>query len=204
MAKETVFMSENAKMSPADLHKDSGVAISEAKWYIAECKPTRERTIRAALEKMNIEAYVASQLETHVYKSRNKRKVEKVVIPGKVFVRTQENMLMRILLDFSSIYRFMLNRAATNENGFRPYAVVPENQMAQLQYMLGNASNPVYLTADDLKVDQRVKVMRGPLAGFEANFMKRGHESYIVLKVEMGMSHYAITEMPIEDVQPVN
>lgn len=204
MAKETDSMSENATMSPADLHKDSGVAMAEAKWYIAECKPTRERTIRTALEKMGIEVYLASQMETHVYKSRNKRQVEKIVIPGKVFIRTQENKLMNILLEFSSIYRFMLNRAVTNENGFRPYAVVPDNQMAQLQYMLGNASNPVYLTADDLKLNQKVKVMRGPLAGLEAFFQKKGHESYIVLKVEMGMSHYAITEIPIEDVQPVN
>ncbi len=55
----------------------------EAKWYIGECKPTKERTIRRQLEN-KYDVYVASQTEAKVYASRNRRVVENIVIPGKV------------------------------------------------------------------------------------------------------------------------
>ena len=198
---------EPTKASPshAELHNGSGFAVPSANWYIAECKPTRERTIRTMLQKAHYEAYVASRVETHIYKSRNKRQVEKVVIPSKVFVRTDQDNLIKILYEYSSIYRFMLNKAvASDKNGIRPFAFVPDDQMQQLQYVLGNASNPVFLTADELKLNQKVRVMRGPLAGLEGYFLKKAHASYIVVKIEMGTRHYVYTEIDIEDIQTID
>lgn len=204
MAQE-ITASENANKSPADMHKGSGFAVGNARWYIAECKATRERTIRTMLQKAGYEAYVASQVETHVYKSRNRRKVERVLLPGKVFVYTEKVNLMPILLGYSSVYRFQMEKAAKVDNhGNRPFAFVPESQMQQLQYVLGKAENPVVFTADDLVLNQKVRIMRGPLAGLEGWFYQKGPTSYIVIKVEMGFSHYAYTEIPTEDVQPVS
>lgn len=202
MAQETSVT--NADMSPPDVHKGSGFAVENARWFIAECKPTRERTIRTLLQKAGYESYVASQTEIHVYKSRNRRQVEKVLLPGKIFVRTELKNLMNIMLSHSSVYRFQMDKAAKIDRyGNYPFAFVPDDQMQQLRYVLGKAKNPVSFTADDLVLNQRVRVMRGPLAGVEGWFHQKGHTSYIVLKVEMGFSHYAYTEIPTDDVQPV-
>ena len=201
---QEVSVSDNVNESPGDVHKGSGFAVGNAKWYIAECKATKERTVRAMLQKAGYETYIASQVETHVYKSRNRREVEKILLPSKVFVRTEKKNLMPILLAYSAVYRFLMDKAAkADEHGLQPFAYVPENQMQQLQYVLGKAKNPVTFTADDLTLDQKVKVMRGPLAGVEGCFYQKGPTSYIVIKVEMGSSHYAYTEVPVEDVQPV-
>ena len=183
------------------MHKGSGVAVGSApvRWYIAECKPTKEGTIRTMLTNAHYEVYVASRVEEKVYKSRNRRMIEKIVIPGKVFVRTDATQLMPIMLGYSSVHRFMINRLSEG----RSYAFVPDDQMQQLQYMLGNASNPVHLTAADLKLNQKVKVMRGTLSGLEGWYYKEGHTSYIVVKMGMGSSHYVYTEIPLEDIQPV-
>ena len=191
----------DACLSPVVLHKDSGFAVSDAnaRWFIAECKPTKEGTIRTMLQNAGYEVYVASRTEVKVYKSRNRRIKETVMIPGKVFVRTDEPKLMGILLAYSSVWRFMLDRTARN----RRYAFVPDGEMQQLQYMLGNADNPVLVTADSLKVDQKVKVMRGALAGLEGWFHKEGHTSFVVIKVTMGPNHYVYTEVPIEDIKPL-
>lgn len=188
-------------MRPAEMHKGSGFAVNnaQAKWYIAECKPTKEGTIRTLLTNADYEVYVASKVEEVVYKSRNRRKKETVLIPGKVFVRTEEAKLMDIMLGFSSVYRFMLNRLSQD----RSFAYIPDDQMQQLQYMLGKAENPVYITSESLKLNQRVKVMRGALSGFEGWFFKESHTSYIVVKMEMGTNHYIFTEVPIEDIQPL-
>lgn len=203
MAQE-INVSETANMSPAALHKGSGVAVENAKWYIAECKATRERMVRTMLQKAGYEVYIASQVETHVYKSRNRRDVEKILLPCKVFVYTEKKNLMDIMLAHSSVYRFQMEKAAkTDQYGSKPFAFVPDDQMQQLQYVLGKAKNPVSFTADDLVLNQKVKIMRGPLAGVEGWFYQKGPTSYIVIKVEMGFSHYAYTEILVEDVQPM-
>ena len=200
MAEKEVVLA-NACMSPNVLHKDSGFAVPDAKvqWFIAECKPTKEGTIRTLLQNANYEAYVASRNEMVVYKSRNRRIKETVMIPGKVFVRTEESELMRIMLDYSSVWRFMIDRTAKE----RRYAFVSEDEMQRLQYMLGKADNPVLITTDSLKVNQKIKVMRGALAGLEGWFYKDGQTPYIVIKVTMGTNHYVYTQVPIEDIIPL-
>jgi transcription antitermination factor NusG len=200
MAKD-VEATKNAAVSPAELHKGSGLAVDNGKsrWYIAECKATKERTIRTMLTKADFEVFVASRIEEKVYKSRNRYQKETIVIPGKVFVHTEETELMRIMLGYPSVYRFMLNRTTKD----RIYAYVPDHEMQQLQYILGNAENPVHITAASLKVDQPVRVMRGALAGVEGWYYKEGHTSYIVIRVTMGTNHFVYTEVALEDIQPL-
>lgn len=195
---------DTAIQSPTDVHKDSGLAVGNTRWYIGECKATRERTLRTMLQNAGYEAYVASQSEIHTYKSRNRRKVEKLLLPCRVFVHTEIDKLMGILLEYSSLYRFQLNKAGTPDRyGRKPFAFVPEDQMRQLQYVLEQSSNPVFFTADDLHLNQKVRIVSGPLTGLEGWFHQKGSASYIFIKVEMGTTNYAYTEIPLEDVQPI-
>ena len=68
----------------------------------------------------------------------------------------------------------------------------------------GSTANPVLITADKLKVGQKVKVMRGALAGLEGWFYREAHTSFVVIKVTMGTNHYVYTEVPIEDITPLD
>ena len=171
-------MSENANLSQADMHKGSGVAVVEGKWYIGECKPTKERTIRSALEKASYEVYV--------------------------FIRTTEAELWNILLTYPSIYRFMINKAASDrEKGKRVFAYVPDAEMQQLRYVLNNAPNPVQFTTKELSLGQQIEVMRGPLIGLKGELARIENTTYIVLKMEMGERNYVFTEIPVQDVRPV-
>ena len=179
------------------MQNGSGTGASELKWYIGECKPTRERTIRKSLEK-RYEVYVATLKETKVYASRNRREVEKIVIPGKIFIHTTEAHLWDILLDYPGIYRFMINRAASDrEKGKRVFAYVRE------QYVLNNAPNPVMITTQQLSLGQKIEIMRGPLIGLQGELAKIENTSYIVLKMEMGERNYVLTEISVQDIRPV-
>lgn len=194
-------LTNTAPTSPADMHKDSGIAVDKGdmRWYIAECKPTRETTIRTMLKNAKYEVFVASRTAERVYANRTRRTIETIVIPGKVFVRTEEKKLMDIMLGYSAVWRFMLNRLSKE----RAFAFVPDDQMQQLQYVLGHATNPVFVTAESLDVGQEVRVVRGALASLQGYFVKKEHNSFIVIKVQMGSNHYVYTEVPEEDVQPV-
>ena len=190
-----------ARESQADEHKGSGFAVPNVQWYIAECKPTRERTIREMLKKVGYEAFVVSQKEKHRYKSGNIRIVEHVILPGKVFVHTEGTNLVNIMTSFSSVYRFQINRAAAMDKyGNKPFAVVPEPDMERLMEMLEKSENPVVITDVKLKLDQEVRVVRGPLAGFEGRFYHEGPATYIVIKIALGSNHYACTEVSINDI----
>ena len=190
---------QDTPQRPGDMLTASGFAVGngEVRWYIAECKPTKEKLVRTMLQKANYEVYVASRMVERIYANRTRHTKEAVLISGKVFVRTTEDQLMPIMLGYSSVWRFMMNRAAQG----RSYAFVSDQEMQQLQYILGKATNPVHITADSLQVNQRIKVMRGALAGLEGWYYKEGHASYVVIKFSMGISHYVFTEIPIEDIQ---
>lgn len=198
-----MIISKNANPDCADLHGGSGIAKSDEKWYIGECKPTKERTIRKSLEK-KYEVYVASRKETRVYASRNRREVERIMIPGKVFIRTTEAHLWDILLEYPSIYRFMINRAASDkEKGKRVFAYVRDEEMQQLRYVLDNAPNPVMITTQQLSLGQKIEITRGPLIGLQGELAKIENASYIVLKMEMGERNYVLTEISVQDIRPV-
>ena len=190
---------QDTPQRPGDMLTSSGFAVGngEVRWYIAECKPTKEKLVRTMLQKANYEVYVASRMVERIYANRTRHTKEAVLISGKVFVRTTEDQLMPIMLGYSSVWRFMMNRAAQG----RSYAFVSDQEMQQLQYILGKATNPVHITVDSLQVNQRIKVMRGALAGLEGWYYKEGHASYVVIKFSMGISHYVFTEIPIEDIQ---
>ena len=199
---EEVIASDKANSSYADLHR-GGVIESDEKWYIGECKPTKERTIRKSLEK-RYEVYVASLKETKVYASRNRREVEKIVIPSKIFIRTTEAHLWDILLEYPHIYRFMIDRAASDrEKGKRVFAYVRDEEMQQLRYVLDNAPNPVMITTQQLSLGQKIEIMRGPLIGLKGEFAKIENSTYIVLKMEMGERNYVLTEISVQDIRPV-
>lgn len=184
--------------------KASKVYGREMRWYIAECKPTKERTLRSTLESEGYAVYVASQREERVYASRNRRMVEKVVIPGKVFIKTSEAEIWNILSSNLAIHRFMVNRAASDrERGKRVYASVPDVEMEQLRYVLNNAPNPVRFSTEDLIVGQQIEVTRGPLCGLRGVLSMIENVSYIVLRMEMGEHNCVFTEISVQDVKPV-
>ena len=190
---------QDTPQRPGDMLTASGFAVGngDLRWDIAECKPTKEKLVRTMLQKANYEVYVASRMVERIYANRTRHTKEAVLISGKVFVRTTEDQLMPIMLGYSSVWRFMMNRAAQG----RSYAFVSDQEMQQLQYILGKATNPVHITVDSLQVNQRIKVMRGALAGLEGWYYKEGHTSYVVIKFSMGISHYVFTEIPIDDIQ---
>ena len=198
-----MLISKKGNPGGVDLHRDSRDAVSEKRWYVGECKPTKERTIRKSLEK-RYDVYVASMKETKVYTSRNRREVEKIVIPGKIFVRTTEDNLWNILLENSSIYRFMINRAASDrKKGKRVFAYVRDAEMQQLRYVLNNAPNPVMITTQDLSLGQQIEIMRGPLIGLKGELARIENATYIVLKMEMGERNYVLTEISVQDIRPI-
>lgn len=191
-------------MGYVKVHKTPAGGVPEKKWYIAEVRVGMERVCRERLLRSGIESYVASRIETRVYASRNRRIVEQVVIPAKLFVHIPDDERVPVLQTCSpAIYKFMIDHAGRPNNlGVKPYAIVPDEQMQRLRFMLGQAERPVEFASRPLHLGDRVRVIRGPLRGLEGSFLRQGRSTYIVVLIEtLG---YTFTEIQQDDVECVS
>ena len=135
------------------------------RWVAALVQMNCERKVAARLDKMGIENYVAIQKEEHQWSDRRK-KIERVVIPMVVFVRLtqdEEDEFRRL----SFIIKFI------TYPGSKDLATpIPDTQIEKLKFLLHNADAKVSIV-ENLKVGDRVRLIRGPMKGLE------GELSYI-------------------------
>ncbi len=187
----------------APLHNAPAGGVNEREWYIANVRTGTERVCRDLLTRNGYEAYVASRIEERVYASRNRRKIEKVIIPSKIFLHIKDSDRIDVLrLCTPSIYKFMTDRAVgSDNNGRHPYAIVPDLQMQQMQFMLGYAEKPVIFSTSSLNEGDPIRVMRGPLAGLEGSFVRSDGNTYVAVRI--ALMGYTLTEIPEADIIPI-
>lgn len=193
------IITENANLDRANMHKSCGGAINEALWHVAIVRPRYERICRSIITSMGIDAYVATQKELHQYASRNKREVEKIVIPRMVFVQVKnEEERLSILKGCPYIDRFMINPSSSS----RSFALVPDHQIKKLKYILFESDEPVTYIPSPLSLGERIRILRGPLMGLEGYVRKVGGNSYVA--VEISHLGYAMTSIPANDVETID
>lgn len=176
------------------------VGVSDRKWYVAIVNNNTERASALRLAAQGLEAYVASQEETRVWKNGRKKKVERVLLPSLVFMRcTEAERLEAVKLPF--INRFMTNRAgASTGTGRSPLATIPQAQMERLQFMLRHADGPVSIIDTPLERGDKVKVARGSLAGLQGEVIDAGQGNGRLL-VNIGLLGCATLVIPRADLE---
>lgn len=128
-------------------------------WIAVLVQMCTEKKVGERLSKLNIENYVPTQLELHQWSDR-KKKVERVVIPMVVFVKV-DSLLEQHLKTYSFIYKIL------SYPGDKHAAVIPEEQIERLKFMLDHADSSVELNNDMLQVGEKVRIVRGSLKGLE-------------------------------------
>lgn len=150
---------------------DDAVGMQEAKWFIAIVNNRSEKSIAEKLSKFGVENYLPVQEEIHIWNNGKKAKVEKVMIPSKIFIHCTEKH-RRELVNLPYIFRFMTNISGTRTpNGTRPLAIVPDNEIRQLKFMLGVPDVKVTFTENFVR-GKMVEVVRGPFKGLSGEILK--------------------------------
>ncbi len=143
---------------------DDAVGVPEAKWFIAIVNSRNEKSVAEKLSRLGVENYLPIQEEIHLWTNGKRAKIEKVLIPAKIFIHCTEKH-RREIVNLPYIFRFMTNISGTRtKNGFRPLAVVPDNEIRQLKFMLGVTDVKVTFS-DNFVKGERVMVVRGPFKG---------------------------------------
>jgi len=167
--------------------------MSERRWLAAYVKMHHEKKVRDQLTEMGIENFLPVQEDVRLWSDR-KKKVERVLIPMMIFVYV--NLAeQRIVLTLPSVLRYMVLR------GEHTPTVIPAAQMERFRFMVDNAVSSVNFYNGELCLGERVRVIKGSLAGLEGELITIDGKSIIAIRIDqLGC---ATVEMHSSMVEPV-
>lgn len=170
-------------------------------WYVAIVNHNTERAVAARLDADDCECYVAAQTVMRVLPCGRRKQVERVVIPSLLFINCTETTRMRVV-NTPYIYRFLTDRANQNNCYGKNVAIIPDEQMRRLQFMLGNSDEPVEFVDNEYRRGDRVRVTRGPMCGLEglAESDSAGHAFIYVNLPVLGAARTKISLVDLERV----
>ena len=185
-------------ISPSRVDSDPVVSVTTdreahpVRWIAALVQMCTEKKVGDRLTKLGIENYVPTQTEIHQWSDR-KKKIERVVIPMVVFVRANE--ATERTLRMQSFIRKILTYP-----GQVAAAVIPDEQIERLKFMLKQADSPVELMPENLRVGDRVRIVRGALKGLEGELCKSVPEkSMVAIRID-GLG-YACVIVSVGDLE---
>ena len=189
--KTNVYSSESEMESIVPVTTDR--EAHPKRWIAALVQMCMEKKVGERLTKLGIENYVPTQTEIRQWSDR-KKKVERVVIPMVVFVHTDEKT-ERTLRMHSFIRKILTYPGQTAA------AVIPNDQIDRLKFMLRQSDSPVEMMEQHLQVGDRVHIVRGALQGLEGELYKNVDKSMVAIHIEaLG---YACVSVSVEDIEKI-
>ena len=143
-------------------------------WFAAYTKTNQELTIKKRLDGLEIENYLAMREEVRET-SAGKKRVRVILIPHLIFIRTDQ------VTAFSLINEQGVNVVYLKDPVTRHSLIVPDRQMNDFMFLLDFSESTVEVINEELKRGDRVRVIKGPLAGLEGELLRiKGHKRVIV------------------------
>ena len=133
-------------------------------WIAALVQIRSEKAVGKRLQDLGIEHYVPTQWEYHQWSDRRKR-VERVVIPMVIFIRTDKETEKR-LITYSFIHKLL------SYPGKREPACIPDHQLDSLKLMLRQTEEQIEMRHTVFKTGETVRIMRGPLKDLEGELCR--------------------------------
>ena len=164
-------------------------------WIAALVQMNCEKKVASKLDKLGITNYVPTQKEIHQWSDR-KKKIERIVIPMVVFVQVDKE-IEKSLITYSFIYKFI------SYPGQKETAIIPDEQIEKLKFMLNNADSIVEVYDSIYEVGEEIEIVRGPLKGFsgELCYFEKGKPKVGICLELLG---YACVSVNINDVKCKN
>ena len=180
-----------------------GISDMNKKWFIIQVNNNTEKSSSERLSELGYETYLPVQEVTSVWKDGRKKVRQRILIPNMVFIRLSEQE-RKDVLSFPFVKRFMVNRAGSlNSFNRHPIATIPDEQMNQLKFMLGQSESSVSIESNQLVLGSRIRIVRGLLRGLEGELLQSSiGKSYIM--VSLDCLGYAKLEVSLSDINLLN
>ena len=160
-------------------------------WIALYTRPRSEKRVKEILDKMGIETYLPIQKQMRQWSDR-KKLVDVVVIPLTIFVNISKENIPLI------INHPLILRPFTFP-GSKDIAKIPANQIDLLKFILGQSDYPVYFDTSTFQVNDKVRVLRGPLMGLTGEVINSDNNC-LELAVSVGLGGTARLKIEKIDV----
>lgn len=182
---------------------DDAVGVGKSYWFVAIVNHNSEKQSSEKLDKMGVINYLPTQKEIRVWRNGRKSKVDRIVIPSTIFIHCTEQR-RREIVGLPFIFRFMTNKAGSiKDSTNKPLARIPDNEIERLKFMLGQSDIPIEITDKPFKAGDKVRVIRGNLAGLEGEVMnmKEAKSELIVALNIFGCAKLSIDTVNLEIIK---
>lgn len=151
--------------------------MSSRQWLVLYVKSCMEKRTAARLQSMGIECFLPVQPEWHRWSDRRKL-VNRLVLPQMLFVHVSpcERPLPLTLLAAS---RYMVLRGQSTP------AVIPDDQLERFRFMLERSQEAIEVNPATLAPGAPVRVVCGPLAGLEGEFIRIRNQHKIAIRIDL-------------------
>jgi transcription termination/antitermination protein NusG len=175
------------------IHMEMSAGHKEASWYAVSTKSRQEKVVASMLEYLAVANFLPLVNEERRWSDR-KQMVAMPLFQGYVFVRiTTSGELQLRVLKVPGVVDFVRSRSG-------PLAI-PDREIEDVRAVLshGVGCSPYPF----LKAGDRVRVVRGALAGIEGTLIRSGSQSKLVISIEM-IQRSVAASVAESDVEPVS
>jgi len=157
--------------------------MSDLHWYVACVRSCQERKVAERLASKGIETYVPVQKVKRQWSDRVKI-IDRLVLPGMVFVRCTEDVRASVFNVVYGISFFLMDRTSAEEH--RALSV-PERQMEDFMKVVRamNGDGDLEVVTNDIVQGDIVRVIRGPLTGMVCECAEVQSRHRLVIRLGM-------------------
>jgi transcription antitermination factor NusG len=190
---------EEARSSPFDFRLGMSNEVcgdemlsSETRWYAVWTRSRQEKATSSLLDSLGVQHYLPLKSELRQWSDR-KQMVETPVFSGYLFVHINLMTKSRLQVLKSPGVVALVG----NQSGPLP---IPDREIEDIRTVL--AARVVYSLHSSLQNGDRVRVIRGVLAGVEGTLVRNNPESRLLVSIDMIRQSLAVRVSP-EDVERV-
>lgn len=142
-------------------------------WYVLYTAPRAEKIAKQELEYRGYEVFLPTTKTLHFWKNRQKKMIDQVLFPNYIFVNTEESHLFKIrqIPKVSSVIRC----------GGKPSTI----SLKCIEAIKGMLALNQEVSVDHNFIEgENVRIVHGPLAGFEGLLVKRKGKTRFEIRIE--------------------
>ena len=173
--------------------KENGHREQQNCWFAARTRCGAELSVAGRLDRLGVERFVPTERRRH---TRGGASYERPLIPSLVFLRATKREACALANEESLPVRYLIDPAT------RSLLVVPDKQLEDFRRVLDLSTDEGGLMDRPLALGERVRVIKGILAGVEGFVLELRGRTYVV--VRLLDSWFAKASVPRAWLEPID
>ena len=162
---------------------------TELKWFVFYTSPRAEKLVYKELVDMGYEVFLPLQKKLKVWKNRQRKITDEPLFPSYIFVKIHSSDIYNIIKT-RGIYICIMFEG-------KP-CTVPDKDIEAIRIMI--QSEQEISSNNDFKKGEKVRVIQGPLTGYEGILFKQKGSSKLGIQIQ-GVDLIAAIDISIEDIK---